>query len=210
MTFENLNVQLPVGSVGLQRKEVVIRAGQHTLICGARGAGKTPLFRAVSGLWPWGSGRVVRPRGESVMYVPQGTPYLHLGTLREELAYPSVADRFTDRDYIQALERAGLERCTKSLDASERWDRELSADEQMALVLARVALQAPRWVVLDDTFSTMENGTLERAIQLFTQPGAATTVIHIGRSTQMHLPMFKQVLHLTRLQAADRKRTACS
>jgi len=210
MAFENLNVQLPAGSVGLQRKEVVIRAGQHTLIFGARGEGKTPLFRAVSGLWPWGSGRVVRPRGESVMYVPQGTPYLHLGTLREELAYPSVADRFTDRDYIQALERAGLERCTKSLDASERWDRELSADEQMALVLARVALQAPRWVVLDDTFSTMENGTLERAIQLFTQPGAVTTVIHIGRSTQMHLPMFKQVLHLTRLQAAREKRTVCS
>jgi len=209
MTFEDLKVETPGGSVDLQQRQVAIRAGQHTLICGARGEGKTPLFRAFSGLWPWGSGRVVRPRGESVMYVPQGTPYLHLGTLREELAYPSLADRFTDRDYVQALERAGLERCTKSLDASERWDRELSADEQMALVLARVALQAPRWVVLDDTFSSMENGTLARAIELFTQPGSPTTVIHIGRSTQAHLPLFKQVLHLTKHHGAEKKRAAC-
>jgi putative ATP-binding cassette transporter len=144
------------------------------------------------------------------MYVPQGTPYLHLGTLREALAYPSVTDRFTDRAYVQALERAGLDRCVKSLDASERWDRELSADEQMALVLARVALHAPHWVVLDDTFSSMENATLERAIDLFTRDGASTTVIHIGRSTQMHLPMFKRVLHLTRLKSEEeRKRTVC-
>jgi ABC-type uncharacterized transport system fused permease/ATPase subunit len=112
---------------------------------------------------------------------------------------------------VQALERAGLDRCVKNLDASQRWDRELSADEQMALVLARVALHAPHWVVFDDTFSSMDNGTVERAIDLFTQHGAPTTVIHIGRSTQMHLPLFKRVVHLTRLQGAeDRKRTVCS
>ena len=68
----------------------------------------------------------------------------------------------------------------------------------MALVLARVALQAPRWVVLDDTFSSMQNTTLERAIDLFKRLGADTTIIHVGRSTQMHLPLFKKVLHLTK------------
>ena len=210
MEFEDLEVGSPAGRIALQQRHVVIHAGEHALICGARGEGKTQLFRALSGVWPWGGGRIVRPRGESVMYVPQGTPYLHLGTLREELAYPSVSDRFTDRDYVRALERAGLERCAESLDASERWDRALSADEQMALVLARVALQAPRWVVFDDTFSSMDNGTLAKAIELFTQPDTPTTVIHIGRSTQMHLPLFKQVLHLKRLQVVETKRTVCS
>lgn len=200
MLFEDLEVDSPAGRVGLSDRRVVVRAGQHLLISGAPGQGKTPLFRALSGLWPWGSGRVVRPRGESVMYVPQGTPYLHLGTLREALAYPRMTDSFTDRDYVEALERAGLERCVKSLDASQRWDRELNADEQMALVLARVVLHVPQWVVFDDTFSSMENGTLERAIDLFAQPGSRTTVIHIGRGTQMHLPLFNRVLHLTRTE----------
>ena len=56
MAFENLEVDSPVGRVGLQQQHVVIRAGEHALIYGARGQGKTPLFRALSGLWPWGSG----------------------------------------------------------------------------------------------------------------------------------------------------------
>jgi ABC-type uncharacterized transport system fused permease/ATPase subunit len=199
MAFEKLQVDSPVGREAFEEQHVVIRAGEHVLICGAPGEGKTPFFRALSGLWPWGSGRIVRPRGESVMYVPRGTPYLPRGTLREALAYPMVTDGFAERAYVQALERTGLGRYVKSLDANQRWDRELSEDEQMALALARVVLQAPQWVVFDDTFSSMEDETLERVIDMFTHD-VTTTIIHIGRSTQMHLPLFARVLHLTRLQ----------
>ena len=200
MAFDELEVDSPVGRERLQERHVVIRAGEHVLICGAPGEGKTPLFRALSGLWPWGSGRIVRPRGESVMYVPRGTPYLPRGTLREALAYPLVTDRFVDRAYAHALERTGLERYVTSLDATRRWDRELSEDEQMALALARVVLHAPPWVVFDDTFSSMEDETLERIIDMLTHDIRRTTIIHIGRSTQAHLPLFARVLHLTRLQ----------
>jgi vitamin B12/bleomycin/antimicrobial peptide transport system ATP-binding/permease protein len=199
MAFDNLEVDSPVGREGFQEQHVVIRAGEHTLICGAPGEGKTPLFRALSGLWPWGSGRIVRPRGESVMYVPRGTPYLPRGTLREVLAYPVLTDRFAERAYVQALERTGLGRHTKSLDAAQRWDRELREDEQMALALARVVLHAPDWVVFDDTFSSMEDETLDRTMELFTHNLTRTTIIHIGRSTQAHLPLFSRVLHLTRV-----------
>jgi putative ATP-binding cassette transporter len=201
MAFEELQVESPVGREVFEDRHVVIRAGEHVLICGAPGEGKTPLFRALSGLWPWGSGRIVRPRGESVMYVPRGTPYLPRGTLREALAYPLMTDRFDDRAYVHALERAGLGRYAPSLDTNRRWDRELREDEQMALALARVVLHAPSWVVFDDTFSAMEDETLERVIAMFTHHVTQTTVIHIGRSSQMHLPLFARVLHLTRLQS---------
>ena len=95
----------------------MIRAGQHVLICGGPVEAKTPLFRALSGLWPWGSGRIVRPRGESVMYVPRGTPYIPRGTLREALAYPALSDRFADRAYAEALEHVGLAAVRADLDA---------------------------------------------------------------------------------------------
>jgi putative ATP-binding cassette transporter len=199
MAFEELQVESPVGREGFHERRVVIRAGEHTLICGAPGEGKTPLFRAISGLWPWGSGRIVRPRDESVMYVPRGTPYLPRGTLREVLAYPLMTDRFADGDYLEALERTGLGRYTASLDAQQRWDRELREDEQMALTLARVILRAPPWVVFDDTFSAMEDDTLERVVEMFMHEFKKTTVIHVGRSTQMHLPLFARVLHLRRV-----------
>jgi putative ATP-binding cassette transporter len=133
------------------------------------------------------------------MYVPRGTPYLPRGTLREVLAYPLLTDRFAEHAYVRALERTGLARYTKSLDATQRWDRELREDDQMALALARVALHAPDWVVFDDTFSAMEDETLERVIGLFKSDLTRTTIIHIGRSTQAHLPLFSRVLHLTRI-----------
>ncbi|HET7133915.1 MAG TPA: ABC transporter ATP-binding protein/permease [Gammaproteobacteria bacterium] len=203
ITLENLEVESPAGRVRLRERHAVIRAGEHTLIYGAPVEGKTPLFRALSGLWPWGSGRVVRPRGEPVMYVPRGTPYLPRGTLREALAYPLVTDRFTNLAYTRALECVGLRRYVDRLDADGRWDRELGEDEQMALSLARVALHAPRWVVFDDTFSAMEDETLRRVLLLFTKRAGRTTVIHIGRNAQAHLPLFKRLLHLT---ASDPKK----
>jgi hypothetical protein len=46
----------------------------------------------------------------------------------------------------------------------------------------------------------MEDETLERVIDLFTRDIKQTTIIHIGRSTQTHLPLFARVLHLTRLK----------
>jgi putative ATP-binding cassette transporter len=113
-----------------------------------------------------------------------------------------VTDRFADRAYARALERAGLRRYATSLDVEQRWDRELSGDQQMALVLAQVVLHAPHWVVFDDTFSSMEDETLRRAIYLFTQQSTRTTLILIGRSTQTHLPLFSRVLHLRKLQGA--------
>jgi putative ATP-binding cassette transporter len=200
LAFESLEVDSPVGREGFREQRVLIRTGEHVLICGAPGEGKTPLFRALSGLWPWGSGRIVRPRGESFMYVPRGTPYLPRGSLREVLAYPLLTDRFPQQAYVEALERTGLGRYAKRLDATERWDRELREEEQMALALARVFLQEPDWVVFDDTFSSMEDDTLERVIELFTHELKKTTIVHIGRSTQAHLPLFSRVLHLTRAQ----------
>ena len=197
MILDNLQVDAPVGRVALQERRAVIRAGQHVLISGGPAEAKTPLFRALSGLWPWGGGRIVRPPGESIMYVPRGTPYIPRGTLREALAYPALSDRFVDRAYAEALEHVGLRRYVQSLDADRRWDRELSEDEQMALTLARVILHAPQWVVFDDTFSSMEDHTLRRVAFMCAQHVTHTTIIHIGRNTQAHMSLFKRVLHLT-------------
>ena len=62
-----------------------------------------------------------------------------------------------------------------------------------------VGRTAGGWVAFDDTFSAMEDETLDRVIELFTRDLTKTTIIHIGRSTQAHLPLFARVLHLIRL-----------
>jgi putative ATP-binding cassette transporter len=82
------------------------------------------------------------------------------------------------------------------MDETHRWDRELNQDEQLSLALARIVLHAPPWVLLDDTFTSLDDETLERIVDIFTRSLQKTTVIHIGRTAQMHLPLFSRVLHI--------------
>lgn len=196
LAIEDLEVVSSSGCDMLKEKKIAIHKGERVLIVGATGTNKTLLFRALAGLWPWGAGRITRPKDEQIRYVPRGTPYLPRGTLREVLAYPLKVDSFPEAAFARALGALGLERLTPSLDTTRRWDQELSQDEQVSLAFARIALQAPPWVLLDDAFSALDDEALERVTRLFTEELTSTGVIHIGRAVQARDPFFSHVLHL--------------
>ena len=94
ITIENLEIVSSANDDMLKETNVIVKAGERALILGAPGTGKTQLFRALAGLWPWGAGQITRPSGEQIFYLPRGTPYLPRGTLREVLAYPLTAREF--------------------------------------------------------------------------------------------------------------------
>ena len=79
--IDDLHVAAPTGSIKLSEMHVELKPGEHVLIVGEHGAGKTLLFRALVGLWPWGSGRIARPPRQSVVFVPTH-PYVPPGVLR--------------------------------------------------------------------------------------------------------------------------------
>ena len=124
VTFENLEIVTPSGCTMLSEQYVQIALGERVVIVGAPGTGKTLLFRAIAGLWPWGSGRVALPSTDGVMFVPR-QPYVPLGTLRAAVAYPSPETAFKDEEVIAVLQRAGLDRLSSSLDQIAHWDKEL-------------------------------------------------------------------------------------
>ena len=198
MTIVNFEVESPSGCDMLREKNVTINAGDRVLIVGAPGTSKTLLFRALAGLWPWGSGSVTRPRDEQIFFLPRGTPYLPRGTLREVLAYPQKTDSFEQQAFAHALGRLGLERLVPLLDQTQRWDRELSLDEQLGLAFARILLLAPRWLLMDDAFGSLEDEAVERVIDVFNNELAQTSIIHIGRAAQARDPIFARVLHLVK------------
>jgi putative ATP-binding cassette transporter len=198
MTIEDLEVVSPGGRDVLKERNVVVRSGDRVLVIGAPGTSKTLLFRALAGLWPWGAGRLSRPKDERIFFLPRGTPYLPRGTLREVIAYPMKVESFRDREFTDALSRLGLERLAALLDTTRRWDRELSQDEQLSLAFARMVLQKPPWVLIDDTLGSLDDEVLERVHEVFTHDLAETTVIHIGRAGQSGEPLFTRTLHLVK------------
>ncbi len=196
ISIEDLEIASPAGATMLQEKKVEIKAGERVLIVGESGTGKTLLFRALAGLWPWGAGRVAHPRGEELLYMPR-TPYLPPGTLREVLAYPSATEAFEADAYARALVRLKMERLVPLLDVSRRWDHELSEDEQQTLAFARVALHAPPWVLIDEVLDSLDDDARRDILDLFVKDLSHTAVIHIGRA-EAHDHLFSRVLHLVK------------
>ena len=179
LAFEGVRILLPDGHIVIEEANVSVMPGERVLIVGETGAGKSTLFRAVAGLWPWGSGTILTPKPESMAFLPQ-RPYLPLGTLRNALTYPAAVDAFSDADVRQALERCGLGNLVDKLDKDDRWDKELSLGEQERLAFARVLLHKPAWVFLDEATAALDEGSQANVMGLFNAELKDTTVMSIG------------------------------
>jgi vitamin B12/bleomycin/antimicrobial peptide transport system ATP-binding/permease protein len=202
IVIDSLEIVSSANADKLKETKISVGAAERVLILGAPGTGKTQLFRALAGLWPWGAGHIIRPRGEQIFYLPRGTPYLPRGTLREVLAYPLKAESFEEKAFTRSLFRLGLERLAPLLDTTHRWDRELSQDEQLCLAFARILLQAPPWVLIDGTLASLDDDVLGLVVDVFSNELKRTGVIHIGGAAGAH-SLFTRALHLVKDGHAD-------
>jgi putative ATP-binding cassette transporter len=142
---------------------------QRLLVVGPSGCGKTSFLRLVSGLWPvQGDGEIQRPATGDLLFIPQ-KPYMLLGSLREQLAYPLESDRFADDQFQAVLGEACLPDLLNrypDLDVKQDWPRLLSLGEQQRLAFARLLLNAPQMVVLDEATSALDVATERHLYEL--------------------------------------------
>jgi putative ATP-binding cassette transporter len=125
-------------------------------------------------------------------------PYLPLGTLRAGASYPAAPERFDHASVAAALEQVGLCHLLLALDREERWDQRLSLEEQQRLAFARLLLHRPRWVVLDDALSALDEDQRRSMLAIFEHELADAAVVSIGRSPSRH-GFYDRILHFRRI-----------
>ena len=113
------------------------------------------LFKAIVGLWPWGSGRIELPDDEPMFFMPP-RPYLPSGTLRAAICYPHDPDDFSTAEIKEALNKVGLGELQEELDAVENWEGSLSREQQQRLGAVRLLLNRPKWIMLQEAFDSLD------------------------------------------------------
>ncbi len=179
LTLEDVNSALPNGRVLLAQVQLRLMAGENTLISGASGVGKSTLFRALSGIWPFGEGRVVLPMNARLMFLPQ-RPYLPIGSLREAVAYPADPAGLSDEVIAAALRDSQLPELASQLDESAHWAQRLSPGEQQRLGVARALLNQPDWLFLDEATSALDANTEQHLYRLLGERLPQTTLVSIA------------------------------
>ncbi|MGA7040591.1 MAG: SbmA/BacA-like family transporter, partial [Pseudolabrys sp.] len=118
LSLSELTVTLGDGTAVVDQAEVLVEPGERLLVAGDSGSGKSTLVRAISGLWPWGSGRIDIHPDRRLFMLPQ-RPYVPAGTLRRATAYPGAADDWTTEQIEEALDKVGLTHLKDKIEDEE-------------------------------------------------------------------------------------------
>ncbi|MFB2895993.1 ABC transporter ATP-binding protein/permease [Aerosakkonemataceae cyanobacterium BLCC-F50] len=179
--FENVTLQTPdYEQVIVEHLSLTVQPGEGLLIVGLSGRGKSSLLRAIAGLWNAGTGRLMRPPLEQLLFLPQ-RPYIILGTLREQLLYPNRSYQKTEAELREILQQVNLQNLLSRIDSFDTevpWENILSLGEQQRLAFARLLVNRPSFTILDEATSALDlqnEGNLYQQLQ-----ETKTTFISVG------------------------------
>ena len=192
LAANGLSLALPDGRPLLTPTDLVIQPGVSTAIVGPSGTGKTTLFRALAGIWPFAGGTLAGPPLGSLFLSQK--PYLPEGTLRRALCYPQHPNEVDEASLTEALSRAGLARLAPDLDVEAPWSQRLSPGEQQRVAFVRVLLLRPTWLFLDEATASLDadaERTLYATIREQLPDTTIVSITHRPELAQLHDRIFR-------------------
>ena len=184
LRLRNLSVTHDDRTAVVAGAEIAIMPGEKVLVTGESGTGKSTLVRALVGLWPWGEGDIEMPAGTKLCLLPQ-RPYVPTGTLRRAANYPEPAHSRSVEEIAKVLKKVGLGHLVERLDEEAPWDQTLSGGEKQRLAFARMFLQRPNIIVLDEATAALDSPAQDQLMELLCREFEGATVVSFGHRLEL-------------------------
>lgn len=159
LAIEHLTLQTPnYQNTLMEDVSLNLPKGEGLLIMGTSGCGKSSLLRAIAGLWNSGTGAILRPELNEMLFLPQ-RPYMIIGTLREQLIYPSLEKEITEEELQNILNLVNLPNLADKFggfEVEKDWGEVLSLGEQQRVAFARILINQPQYAILDEATSALD------------------------------------------------------
>jgi putative ATP-binding cassette transporter len=198
IVVKQLTVNTPGGEKLLENINIEFNHGQHYLIQGPSGIGKSTFIRTIAGIWPYGSGAIGLPEKAQMMFLPQRS-YMPLGTLQEALLFPNQVSSVSEQELKQLLHDCDLGKFAEQLQRVAPWSEQLSPGELQRIAFVRVLLQKPDWVFFDECTSALDLPHEKQLYQLVKSRLPHCSMVSVGHrlsleefhDRQMDLGCFK-------------------
>lgn len=172
LRFEDVPIVAPSlypygGEELVESLSYVVHSGEHLLISGSNGVGKSAIARIAAGLWPVYRGLVSRPRAigmDGIMFLPQ-RPYLSIGTLRDQVIYPHTEmdmrecgrNEYQLQNILNDAKLGYLPDREGGWDTRKEWKDVLSGGEKQRMAIARLLYHEPRYAFIDEGTSAVSS-----------------------------------------------------
>ncbi|TCA17198.1 ABC transporter ATP-binding protein/permease [Rhizobium leguminosarum bv. viciae] len=172
LAYENLTLLHATNGVPIVKDvSISIPLGTRVLITGPAQDAQAALFRATAGISLKGSGRIIRPAADDILFLPQ-RPYLPTGTLRQILVRNERAGEIPDDRIVQILRELNLEHVLEQaggLNTEQNWEILLSPQEQQLLAFINILIAAPQFAFLDRLDATLDLERLHTIMQMLSE-----------------------------------------
>jgi vitamin B12/bleomycin/antimicrobial peptide transport system ATP-binding/permease protein len=175
VAFRGLTLVSPAedATVLVKNLDVRFEPGARVVVCGSNRPGRVALFTAAAGIHECGTGSIVRPPSDQVVFLPE-QPYLPRCSLRELLVPARSSSPITDDQILRVLRDLGLASVTKfqeDADESREWQESLSFHDAKLMDVARAILAKPRFAFIDELGSALDEAGKQRVLDLMADNG---------------------------------------